>query len=222
MDVLNIKNLICEVGRRIYAKGLVAANDGNISVRVGENEFLVTPSGVSKGYMTPEMLVKVNEKGEVLEGTARPSSEFKLHLKVYNERDDVNAVVHAHPPIATAFTISGLDINSRILSEAIIQLGYIPTAKYGTPSTSELPESITPYLQSYDAILLANHGALTMGHDLLTALYKMETVEFSAQINLYAKILGNERELSCEQVQCLLDVRRNMNLPGRHPGLVIP
>lgn len=220
MSEENSKELLCEIGRRMYAKGFVASNDGNISVRVSRDKFLVTPTGVSKGYMTPEMMVIVNAQGEVLEGAMRPSSEFKLHSKVYSERDDVNAVVHAHPPIATAFTISGMEINDRIITEEIIQLGYIPTAKYGTPSTMELPDSITEYLQNHDAILLAHHGALTMGTDLLNAYYKMETVEFSAQINLYVKMLGTEKELSEEQVEHLVNIRKSMNLPGRHPGMI--
>ncbi len=220
MHAENVKGQMCEIGRRMYAKGFVASNDGNITVKTAENEIWTTPTGVSKGFMTPDMLIKVNAAGEVLEGTLRPSSELKLHLKVYRERSDVNAVIHAHPPIATAFTIAGKTINDRILSETIIQLGYIPVARFGTPSTTELPDSITEYLPDHDAILLAHHGAITMGADLFNAFCKMETLEFSAQISLYAKLLGNEVELSSAQVQCLLDVRESLNLPGRHPGLV--
>ncbi|MDR3566180.1 MAG: class II aldolase/adducin family protein [Negativicutes bacterium] len=219
MNPENIKEQICEIGRRMYAKGFVASNDGNITVKIAENEIWTTPTGVSKGYMTPDMLVKVNMAGEILEGSLKPSSELKLHLKVYRERSDVNAVIHAHPPISTAFTIAGKAINDKILSETIIQLGSIPTAKFGTPSTMELPDSITEYLPNHDAILLAHHGAITMGFDLFNAFCKMETLEFSAQISLYAKLLGNELELSSEQVQCLIGVRQSLNLPGRHPGL---
>lgn len=215
-----IREQMCEIGRRMYARGLVASNDGNISVRAGENEFWTTPTGVSKGYMTPDMMVKVSGTGEILEGSYKPSSELKLHLKVYRERSEVNAVVHAHPPISTAFTIAGKSINDKILSETIIQLGSVPIARFGTPSTMELPDSITEYLPNHDAILLAHHGAITMGADLFNAFCKMETLEFSAQISLYAKLLGNELELSPEQVQCLLAVRKSMNLPGKHPGLV--
>lgn len=216
----SIKAQMCEIGRRMYAKGFVAANDGNITVKTAENEIWTTPTGVSKGYMTPDMMIKVNISGEILEGIYKPSSELKLHLKVYRERSDVNAVIHAHPPISTAFTVAGKTINDRILSETIIQLGYIPVAKFATPSTKELPETIAGYLPDHDAILLAHHGAITMGADLFNAFSKMETLEFSAQISLYAKLLGNELELSPEQVQYLLEVRKNLNLPGRHPGLV--
>lgn len=219
MNTAEIREQICEIGRRMYAKGFVASNDGNITVKTGEDEIWTTPTGVSKGYMTPDMMIKVNSNGEILEGTHKPSSELKLHLKVYRERKDVNAVIHAHPPISTAFTIAGRTINDKILSETVIQLGFIPIAKYGTPSTMELPDSITEYLPNHDAILLAHHGALTVGIDLFNAFCKMETLEFSAKICLYANLLGNELELSPEQVQCLINVRGRLNLPGRHPGV---
>lgn len=213
-----IKREICEIGRRIYNKGFVAANDGNITVKVSDNEFWATPTGVSKGFMTPDMLIKVDAEGRVLEGTWKPSSELKMHLRVYKERPDVGAVVHAHPPTATGFAIAGVPLDKYTMPEAIIFLGSVPIAEYGTPSTDEIPDALSKYLQSYDAFLLENHGALTVGKDLMTAYFKMETLEFYAKISLTARLMGGERELSCEQIGKLMDIRRKFNVPGKHPG----
>jgi L-fuculose-phosphate aldolase len=217
MNQYDIKKQICDIGRRAYESGYVAANDGNISVKVNDQEIWITPSGVSKGYMTPNMLVKVNRYGEVLEGSEKVSSELKLHLKAYNERSDVQAVVHLHPPVATGFAVAGILINSRILSETILNLGEIPIADYGTPNTDELANSISSYIQRHDGILLANHGAITVGKDLYTAYHKIETIEFSARINLVAKLLGNESELTADKIDKLMSIRKKLGLPGRHP-----
>lgn len=215
---IEIKQEICEIGRRIYLDGFVAANDGNISVKVDEDTYFVSPTGVSKGYMTPEMICKVNGKGELIEeNNWRPSSEFKMHLRVYHERADVNAVVHAHPPIATAFAISGEPLDKLIMPEAIIFLGTVPTAKYGTPSTMEIPDSLMPYLQEYDSILLANHGALSFGCDLNTAFFRMESTEFYAKLLMYSRILGGEKELPDNEVEKLIELRKAFKAPGRHP-----
>lgn len=213
-----IKKDICEIGKRIYEKGFIAANDGNITVKVGPNEFWATPTGVSKGYMTPDMLIKVDGEGRVLEGKLKPSSELKMHLRVYKERPDVGAVVHAHPPTATGFAIAGIPLNKYTMPEAIIFLGTVPIAEYGTPSTDEIPNALSKYLQNYDAFLLENHGALTVGTDLTTAFFKMDTLEFYAKISLVARQLGGEKELSCDKIEKLLDVRKSFNVPGKHPG----
>ncbi|MDD6763466.1 MAG: class II aldolase/adducin family protein [Clostridiales bacterium] len=214
-----IKKEMCEIGRRIYNDGFVAANDGNFSVKIDENTFYVTPTGVSKGFMTPEMICKVDGKGNLKEanGQWRPSSEFKMHLKVYQERPDVNAVVHAHPPIATSFAIAGVSLDKLIMPEAIIFLGAVPIAQYGTPSTMEIPESLTPYLQDYDAILLANHGALTFGCDLNTAFFRMESTEFYAKLLMYSRLIGGEKEIPCGEVKKLIDLRKQFGVPGKHP-----
>ena len=177
-----IKKEICEVGHKLYNHGFVAANDGNISVKVSENEYYCTPTGVSKGDLTPDMIIKVDKNGNKLEGKLNPSSEIKMHMRVYQERPDVNAVVHAHPPIATAFTVAGIDLDQYILPEAILTIGEVPTCAYGTPSTMEIPDSLEPYIQNHDAFLLQNHGALTVGCNLMKALFVMEEVEFNAQI----------------------------------------
>lgn len=213
-----IKQEICEIGRRIYADGFVAANDGNISVKIDEDTYFATPTGVSKGFMTPEMICKVDGEGNLKEPNDwRPSSEFKMHLRVYQERQDVNAVVHAHPPIATAFAIAGIPLDKLIMPEAVIFLGAVPIAEYGTPSTMEIPDSLMPYIQDYDSILLANHGALSFGCDLNTAFFRMESTEFYAKLLFYARMLGGEKEISCGNIKKLIDLRKQFGVSGRHP-----
>ncbi|WP_406677170.1 class II aldolase/adducin family protein [Moorella sp. ACPs] len=213
-----IRQDICEVGRRIYAKGFVASNDGNISVRIGENEVLTTPTGVSKGFMTPDMIIKVDLEGRKIAGSLKPSSEIKMHLDVYRHRPDVRAVVHAHPPVATAFAVAGIPLDKPVLPEIIITLGAVPIARYGTPSTEEIPLAVREYLDKYDAVLLENHGALTMGTDVYNAFYKMESIEHFAKISLAARQLGGERVLPCEEVEKLLQIREKLGVSGRHPG----
>ena len=213
-----IKKEICEMGRRIYMAGFVAANDGNISVKVNDNEFYCTPTGVSKGFMTPDMIIKIDGNGKKLEGKLNPSSEIKMHLRVYRERPDVRAVVHAHPPVATAFTVAGVPLDQYILPEAVLSLGAVPTCDYGTPSTMEIPDSLMPYIQTHDAFLLKNHGALTVGCDLKKAMFVMEEVEFNAKICMYARQLGGVEEIPCEELEKLMELRKKFNMPGRHPG----
>ena len=214
-----IKKELCEIGRRIYNDGFVAANDGNFSVKIDDNTYYVTPTGVSKGYMTPDMICKVEGQGNLKEknGQWKPSSEFKMHLKVYQQRPDVKAVVHAHPPIATSFAIAGIALDKLIMPEAIIFLGAVPIAQYGTPSTMEIPESLEPYLQDYDAVLLANHGALSFGCDLNTAFFRMESTEFYAKLLMYSRLLGGEKEIPCGEVKKLIDLRKQFGVPGKHP-----
>lgn len=215
-----IKELMCEIGRRVYNNGFVAANDGNFSVRINDDEILTTPTGVSKGFMTPDMICKVNMKGEVLEasGLYKPSSELKMHIRVYEERADVKSVVHAHPPFGTSFAIAGIPLTKQIMPEATISLGCVPIAKYGTPSTYEIPDAISEYLQNYDALLLENHGALTYGQDIITAYFKMESLEFYAKLLYHSTMLGGPKELNDSQVNDLLDLREKMGVPGKHPG----
>ena len=214
-----IKQQICDVGHRLYAKNFVAANDGNISVKVNDNEFLCTPTGVSKGDLTPDMIIRIDGQGNKLEGELNPSSEIKMHLRVYRDRPDVNAVVHAHPPVATAFTVAGVPLNQYILPEAILTIGTVPTCEYGTPSTMEIPDSLAPYIEDHDAFLLKNHGALTVGNTLTRAFFTMEEVEFNAIICKHARELGAVQEIPYEQLLKLMDLRIKMALPGRHPGV---
>lgn len=218
MTAYEIKKQICEVGHKLYAKGFVAANDGNISVKVNDNEFYCTPTGVSKGDLTPDMIIRIDGQGNKLEGKLNPSSEIKMHLRVYRERPDVNAVVHAHPPVATAFTVAGVELDQYILPEAVLTIGNVPTCEYGTPSTMEIPDSLAPYIQNHDAFLLKNHGALTVGNTLQKAQFTMEEVEFNAVICKHARELGNVEEIPCEQLEKLMELRKKMQIPGRHPG----
>ncbi len=216
-----IKKEICETGHILYQLGFVAANDGNISVKVSDNEYYCTPTGVSKRVLTPDMIIKVDKNGNKLEGKLNPSSEIKMHMRVYQDRPDVNAVVHAHPPIATAFTVAGVDLDQYILPEAVLTIGEVPTCAYGTPSTMEIPDSLEPYIQNHDAFLLQNHGALTVGCNLTKALFVMEEVEFNAKICKNAMELGAVHEIPNKELQKLMELRKKMNIPGRHPGIEV-
>src|ERR671923_1762020 len=192
---------ICEVGRRLYARGYVASNDGNISVRLPGDRILTTPKSVSKGFMSPDMMCIVDLAGNKLAGDRDASSEIKMHLEVYRNRPDVNAVVHAHPPLATGFAVAGIPLTRAVLAEVITTLTSIPIAAYGTPSTAELPEAVRKYIKAHDGMLLANHGAVTCGSDVLAAYFKMETIEHFARISLVARLLGGEHLISREEVE---------------------
>jgi L-fuculose-phosphate aldolase len=215
-----MRELMCEVGRRIYQREMVAANDGNFSVKIDDNTFLCTPTGISKGFMTPEMICVVDKKGNSKHdnGQYKPSSEVKMHMRVYEERPDVNSVVHAHPQFATAYAIAGIPLTEKIMPEAVIFLGEVPIAKYGLPSTAEIPDAVEPFLSSYDAVLLENHGALSWGNDLMSAYFKMEGLEFYASLAYKAKMLGGAKELPDFEVDRLYDLRRKFAVPGKHPS----
>jgi L-fuculose-phosphate aldolase len=215
------KELICEIGGRVYKNGYVAANDGNITVRLNEKEFLTSPTGVSKGYMTPDMIVKVNSAGTKLGGDLEPSSEVKVHLKIYEHRPDVNAVVHAHPPYATVFAITRMALDKYIMPEAICGLGAIPLVPYARPSTLELADSLIPYLSKYNCFLLENHGTVTVGPDLMTAYFKTEEFEYYAKILYLLMGLGGGKinELPRDKVEDLIK-HFTANNSFMHPGYV--
>ncbi len=220
-DICEIKEQICDVCHKMWQLGWVAANDGNVSVRLEDGTFLATPTGISKSFITPEKLVLINDKGEVLDGQPgyKPSSEIKMHLRCYRERPDVGGVVHAHPPTATGYAVAGKSLDEYSMIETVIAIGSIPLTPYGTPSTDEVPEAITPYLQDHDVLLLQNHGALTVGADLLTAYYRMETLELYAKISLNAHLLGGAKEIPMEQIDKLMYLRKHYyKVTGRHPG----
>jgi L-fuculose-phosphate aldolase len=198
---------IVEVGRRMYARGYTASNDGNISVRLGADRLLMTPKSVCKGFMTPDMMCITDLEGRKLQGDRDPSSEMLMHLEVYRQRPDVQAVVHAHPPTATGFAVAGIPLDRAVLAEVLTTLGSIPIAEYATPSTKELPQAVRKYIKAHDGMLLANHGALTVGGDLYGAYYKMETIEHFAKISLVARLLGRENLLSREEVTRLQELR---------------
>jgi L-fuculose-phosphate aldolase len=198
---------IVEVGRRMYARGYTASNDGNISVRLGSDRLLMTPKSVCKGFMTPDMMCITDLDGKKIQGDRDPSSEMLMHLEVYRQRPDAHAVVHAHPPTATGFAVAGIPLDRAVLAEVLTTLGSIPIAEYATPSTVELPEAVRRYIKAHDGMLLANHGALTVGPDLFAAYYKMETIEHFASISLVARLLGRENLLSREEVLRLQELR---------------
>ena len=198
---------IVEVGRRLWVQGFVASNDGNISVRLGPDRLLTTPTNVSKGFMSPEMMVVTDMAGAKVSGARDASSELKMHLEVYRQRPDVGAVVHAHPPTATGFAVAGVPLNRAVLAEVITTLGGIPIADYATPSTAELPAAIRDLIKAHDGLLLANHGALAVAADLFTAYYRMETIEHFAKISLVARSLGRENLLSRDEVTRLQGLR---------------
>ncbi len=198
---------IVEVGRRLYARGYTASNDGNISVRLDGGRLLMTPKSVCKGFMSPEMMCITDLDGKKLAGERDPSSEMQMHLEVYRQRPDAKAVVHAHPPIATGFAVAGIPLDRAVLAEVVTTLGSVPIAEYATPSTKELPEAVRKYVKAHDGMLLANHGALTLGADLFAAYYKMETIEHFAKISLVARMLGGENLLSRKEVDRLQGLR---------------
>jgi len=192
--------LVC---RRLYERGLVAGPDGNVSVRLPDGSIVVTPSGMSKVDVTPDDLVLVDREGRVLDGKGNPSSELRMHLRIYERRADVSAVVHAHPPTATGFAVAGESFMAPVLPEVILQMGEVPIVRYATPGTAELADSFDPYLARHDAFLMANHGATTVGPTLEVAHQRMESLEHAARIILAARMLGRVNELSPADVKAL-------------------
>ena len=219
MDIESFRHDIVEIGRRLWARGFVASNDGNISVRLGPDRLLMTPASVSKGFMTPEMMVVTDLNGTVIDAAPgrKPSSEALMHLVAYRQRPDIAAVVHAHPPTATGFAVAGIPLDRAVLAEVVTTLGSIPIAEYGTPSTRELADTVAPYLRSHDGVLLANHGAIALGKDLYSAYYKMETIEHFATISLVARQLGREHLLSREEVERLQGLRGTYGIASPAP-----
>ncbi len=214
-----IRREIVEVGRRLYTRGLVGGAEGNISVRLGGSRVLATPSGACKGFLDPESLVVTDMGGIRLAGAGRPSSELKMHLRIYSLRDDVRAVVHAHPPAATGFAIAGRPLDECVVPEVIATLGWVPIVPYGTPSTEELADRLAPYVQTHDALLLANHGAVTFSAGLEGAINAMESIEQAARSMLVAHLLGRVNKLSREDVDRLLTIDA-YGAAVRNPGCV--
>jgi L-fuculose-phosphate aldolase len=214
---------ICDVCHKMWQRGIVAANDGNVSVKLEDGTFLCTPSGVSKSAITPEMLVHLDAEGKVLSAADgyKPSSEMKMHFRCYEKREDVKAVVHAHPPIATSYASMGLALDGFQTMEAIVNLGAVPVAPYAEPSTDEVPDSIEPFLENHDAILLAHHGALTVGDTLTRAYFRMESLEMFAKTSLIIHLLGGAPDMPEDKIESLIELRKNgYKIPGRHPGYV--
>lgn len=207
------KRAILDIGQRMYLRGFVAANDGNISVRTAENEVWATPTGVSKGYMKKKMLVKVDLEGRQLAGTWKPSSELKMHLRAYRENPALKSVCHAHPPICTSFSIAGIPLDQPILAEAVITLGSVPVAPYAELGSEEVPEAIAPYCRTHNGVLLANHGVVTWAEDAYAAYYRLESMEYYAKILMITeRILGHQNMLSDQQIDALLAMRAKFGI----------
>lgn len=220
LSYLALIEQICDICHKMWQLGWVAANDGNISAKLEDGSFMATPTGISKSFITPEKLVRIDREGNVLEALEgyRPSSEIKMHLRCYEERADVGAVLHAHPPAATGYAVANIPLDEYSMIETVLTLGSIPVTPYGTPSTYEVPDAIAPYLGEHDALLLQNHGALTVGADVVTAYYRMETLELFAKISLNAHLLGGAKELSRENIDRLISMRQGYGISGKHPG----
>ena len=213
------RHAIVQYGRRLHDNGFVAATDGNLSVRLDDRRLLVTPTCMSKGMMRPADMVIVDMDGNRLAGKRRVSSEIGMHLLIYRLRPDVQGIVHAHPPTATGFAASGLDLNRPLVCEVVVGLGSIPLARYGTPGTPELTDALEPLIPDHDAILMANHGVVTFGSSLENAYMKMETVEHFAKIALVTHLLGHEQPLGEKEVEKLFAVRDRYN-GGAKPSRV--
>jgi len=198
---------IVRYGRALHERCFVAAMDGNLSVRLPDERFLVTPTGISKGAMRPGDMVIVNQEGKRIAGRRHVTSEIGMHLLIYRMRPDVSAIVHAHPPTATGFAAAGIALTEPLVCEVVMGLGCIPLARYGTPGTSELAQTLEPYVADYDAILMSNHGVVTYGDTLEHAYMKMETVEHFAQIALVTHLLGRQQPLKEMEIEKLLTAR---------------
>jgi L-fuculose-phosphate aldolase len=199
----NYSEILVDICHRLYAKGFVTAMDGNVSVRLENGNFLTTRTSVNKGMVTAEDLVEVDPNGQPITSDLQPSTELGMHLYIYSQRPDINAVVHAHPTYATGFAVARQSLSDCVLPEVIVGLGAIPVAEYATPSTNEVADSLAPFVAKSEAILLANHGVVTFGKDLYDAYFKMEKVEHAAHITFVARMLGGERVLSAEDISKL-------------------
>ena len=219
-DINEVKAQICDVCHKMWQLGWVAANDGNVSVKLEDGNILATPTGISKSFITPEKLILIDSEGNVLEAAEgyRPSSEIKMHLKCYEKRPDVFSVIHAHPPGATGFAVAHKAMDMYNMIEDVAVIGSVPLTPYGTPSTVEVPNAIEPYLEEHDVMLLENHVALAVGSDVITAFYRMESLELWAKITINAVILGGSHDISPENIQKLIDLRGYYRVTGRHPG----
>jgi L-fuculose-phosphate aldolase len=207
-----LRQEIVETGKRMYNRGYIASNDGNISARLDDGRILITPTGVSKGFMKPEDLIVIDLQGKLVEGERRPSTESDMHICIYKDRPDVTSVCHAHPPYSTGFAVAGVPLDKMALPEVILTLGVVPIVEYGETGTSELYGRISKYVKEYDAFLLANHGVLAVGSGVMNAYYKMETVEHAAMIQFIARQLGKVNELDKKQVERLISQREKWGI----------
>jgi len=199
---------IVAVGRRLYERRVLTSIEGNISVRLEDDRLVTTPTGANKGFMTGDSLVVTDLEGRP-EGTGKPSSEIFMHLAIYRERQDVRAIVHAHPPTATGYAVAGKQLPPAVLAEIVTSFGCIPIAPYGTPSTGALAEAVAGPIRNYDALLMANHGAVTVGTSLRQAEERMFQLEHFAEISLVSHLLGGPQEFSSDEVDRLSKLRES-------------
>jgi L-fuculose-phosphate aldolase len=207
-----IKEQMCDIGRRIWTKGYCAGNEGNHSYRIAENRVLCTPTGISKGFLKPDDICTTDMEGKQVAGTRKRTSEMLMHLAIYKARPDVKAVVHSHPPHATAFAVAGVDLPTCIHPEAEVFLGAVKTAKYVTPGDTRLGESLLPYVKDSNVIILQNHGTVSYDVDLENAYYKLEIIDAYARILILAKQIGSIRPLDAGEMKELLDLKLRFGL----------
>ena len=213
---------LCTVGRWLHQRGYTPSTDGNVSLRLDPRRILASPTAISKGMMQPDDLVVTDLQGNKISGRRNASSELAMHLLIYRRRPDIYAICHAHPPVATGYAAAGIPLNQALLSECVMALGAVPVARYGTPGTPELSEAIEPLIQTHDAILLANHGVVTYGADLLSSFFRMETTEQFARVSLVTVVLGKQVLLSSEDVEKLLAARTRYGIEGPPGGFARP
>jgi L-fuculose-phosphate aldolase len=206
---------IVEVCRRMYGRGFVSGSDGNVSVRLGTNRVLSTPSGMNKGFIAPRDLIVTDMAGKKLQGDRRPTTELFMHIEAYVRREDVSAVIHAHPPYTVAFSIAGQKLPQCVMPEIVMMFGSIPTAAYATPCTEEGPKVISNLIGDCDALIIERHGTLTVADNVFTAYDKLEKIEHSAQVSAAARRLGPVKPLPKEEIQKLLALREKLGLKGK-------
>ena len=225
-DECSARRDIVEAGRRMYLRGYISGSDGNLSARVSDNVIIATPSGVSKGYMTEDMLIALDLDGNVLSGIGasggsgaagdyQPSSEIKMHLAVYRKSHEIQAVCHAHPPVAAAFAAAGVALDKPYLQETVMLLGVIPVAEYAKPGSRELADGAAAFCRDYHGALLEHHGAVTWGDNVMQALYRMESIEYTASVAMYSKMLGFDRTMTREQIDGLIAMRPNWGITAQ-------
>ena len=219
---LLLRREVVQVCKRLYDKGLIAGPDGNVSVRLSADRILVTPAGMSKVDVQPDDLVELSLAGKHLRGHRRASSEVLMHLRIYERRPDVRAVVHAHPPLATGFAVAGESFAACVLPEMIFQVGWVPLVPYATPGTPQLADAFEPFLADHDAFLMANHGATAVGPTLTLAHQRMESLEHSARILLAARLIGRVNTLTAPQVEALVTARKRALPDSPFAGCPIP
>ena len=215
MEEQKLREFICEIGRNIWERQMVAANDGNITAKLADGNILCTPTGVSKGYLEPDMLTKMTVDGEIVEPAPsghKPTSEVKMHLRMYRANPEIGGCVHAHPIYGTVFAIKGEPLVKKMMPESVIAMPEIPLAPYATPSTEGVADSCEPFAHKYTACLLEQHGAFSWGKTLMDAYLSMERLEYTAKMPLLARLIQGERELPQDEIQKLIGMRAQYGL----------